>query len=192
MPNVLFIIDSQGTALAQLGVCCGARLQGVSQDSPPFFGTGVPLIWSSGDLGAGMGSSQIPRNSLRSPTWEISLGCMGHLDLQVGRAPALPEGSGGWAGAGLDAHHLWACLSFNISLTDRNLGHPGCFSSFYPLPVPHVHLQRSPSGEKLCFGLCCDAPERAAVPLRDASILSESPSSSLLLTSHHSPLASIT
>lgn len=40
----------------------------------------------------------------------------------------------GWGSltrAGVDAHHLRACLSFNISLTDWNLGHPGCFSSFY-------------------------------------------------------------
>lgn len=95
------------------------------------------------------------------------------------------------AAAGLDAHHLWACPSFNVSLTDQDLQQPVCFSSFCPLPVPHAPLQRSPLSEELCFGPHCDAPERTVVPLREASILSECPSSSFLLTSHHSLLAHI-
>lgn len=101
------------------------------------------------------------------------------------------EEGGGWAGAAWLwlAHHLWACPSLNISLTDWDLQHPCCFSSIDPLPVPHALLQRSPLSEEFCFGPRCDAPERTVVPLRDASVSSECPS---LLTSHHSPLAPIT
>lgn len=61
----------------------------------------MPLIWSSGDLAAGMGSSQTPRNSPGSPTWEISLVCMGHLDVQVDRAPSAHKGSAEEEEAGL-------------------------------------------------------------------------------------------
>lgn len=139
-----------GTSPAQLGICCGAWRQGILWDSPPFFGMGlsVPFIWSSGDLVAGTGSNQVPRNNPGSPTWRISPPCMGRLDLQVGRALAAAKGSAGLAGscrrrggggrwlgwdslavAGLDAHHLWACPSFNICLTNQDLHQPSCFSS---------------------------------------------------------------
>lgn len=147
MPNVLFSVDSQGTAPAQLGVCCGARLQGISQDSLLEDSFLAQLCLSSGaqEIWLLAWGAPRPQETVRDPqhgryllsAWAILMSRWTEHHLHTRDQQRRRRlGWGSLTGAGLDAHHLWACLSFNISLTDWNLGHPGCFSSFYQFLMP--------------------------------------------------------